>query len=67
MAVLPKYQGRGIGSQPVRKGLARVRDAACPFVVVLGRREYYARFGSERASRYQVRTKRNVSDDVFMM
>lgn len=67
MAVLPKYQGRGIGSQLVREGLARVLGAACPFVVVLGHPEYYPRFGFERASKYQVRTKWDVPDDVFMM
>ena len=55
MAVLPSLQLQGIGSRLVEEGLARMRSAGCPFLVVLGHREYYPRFGFGRASRYGVR------------
>jgi putative acetyltransferase len=45
MAVLPDHQGRQIGSQLVRRGLAELRDQGEGIVLVLGHKEYYPRFG----------------------
>jgi putative acetyltransferase len=51
MAVLPSYQGRGVGSGMVRHGLAELRARGEGIVIVLGHKTYYPRFGfaSERA------------------
>lgn len=68
MAVLPEYQGRGIGSQLVREGLGRLREAEVPFVIVLGHPEYYPRFGFQQASRYGIRCQwEGVPDAAFMI
>jgi putative acetyltransferase len=68
MAVLPSHQRRGIGSRLVRHGLEYLRDAGCPFVIVLGHPEYYPRFGFERASIHQVRCQWDgVPDEAFMI
>ena len=45
MAVLPEHQGRGIGSQLVRRGLTDLRDRGERIVIVLGHKKYYPRFG----------------------
>lgn len=45
MAVLPEHQGRQVGSQLVRRGLAELRDRGERIVIVLGHKEYYHRFG----------------------
>jgi putative acetyltransferase len=45
MAVLPDHQGRQVGSQLVRRGLAELRDRGERIVIVLGHKEYYPRFG----------------------
>jgi putative acetyltransferase len=45
MAVLPEHQGRGIGSELVRRGLDRLRDRRERIVIVLGHERYYSRFG----------------------
>src|ERR1700727_2335418 len=45
MAVLPEHQGRQVGSQLVRRGLAQLRDQGERIVIVLGHEEYYPRFG----------------------
>jgi putative acetyltransferase len=51
MAVLPQHQGRKVGSQLVRRGLARLCDRGERIVIVLGHKQYYPRFGfsSEKA------------------
>ena len=66
MAVLPEWQGQGVGSQMVRHGLAQMRNEEYPFVVVLGHPTYYPRFGFERGSKYKLRCQWDVPDDVFM-
>jgi putative acetyltransferase len=45
MAVLPDRQGRQVGSQLVRRGLAELRDRGEQIVIVLGHKQYYPRFG----------------------
>jgi putative acetyltransferase len=51
MAVLPEHQGRKVGSQLVRHGLAQLRERGERIVIVVGHKQYYPRFGfsSEKA------------------
>jgi putative acetyltransferase len=68
MAVLPEYQGRGIGSALVRSGLDMLKEWDCPFIIVLGHATYYPGFGFERASQYGIRPQwEGVPDDAFMI
>ncbi len=67
VAVLPEKQRLGIGSQLVRAGIVRLREAGCPFIIVLGHSEYYPRFGFVPASRRGLKSQwEGVSDNVFM-
>jgi putative acetyltransferase len=53
MAVLPGHQGRQVGSQLVRHGLAELRARGERIVIVLGHKQYYPRFGfSPEKARY---------------
>jgi putative acetyltransferase len=45
MAVLPEYQGRGIGGQLIRRGLKLLFEQGEHIVLVLGHADYYPRFG----------------------
>ncbi|WP_018352635.1 GNAT family N-acetyltransferase [Longispora albida] len=54
VAVLPECQGRGYGSAVVRAVLDAAAATGLPLVVVLGDPGYYARFGFEPASEYNL-------------
>ncbi len=51
LGVLPEFQGRGIGSRLVERGLETCRAAGHRIVIVLGEPAFYSRFGfsSQRA------------------
>jgi putative acetyltransferase len=57
LAVVPKHQGRGIGSRLTEASLATCREAGHRIVIVLGHPDYYARFGfsTKRAERLRSR------------
>lgn len=67
LAVLPQFQGQGIGSALVLRGLAECRARRHRIVVVVGEAGYYSRFGFERASAYGVRAPFAVPDEAFMV
>ena len=50
VAVLPPYQNKGIGSQLVRTGIEKCRQAGHDVIVVVGHPTYYPRFGFFPAS-----------------
>jgi putative acetyltransferase len=66
LAVLPKWQGQGIGMALVTEGLNACRRLHCPFVVVLGEPAYYRRFGFRPASQFGIANEYGV-DDPFMI
>ena len=45
VAVLPAFQGAGIGGELIRAGNARCAELALDAIVVLGHADYYPRFG----------------------
>jgi putative acetyltransferase len=45
VSVKPEYQGKGVGSQLILKGLNELASQGAQGVVLLGEPEYYARFG----------------------
>lgn len=68
VAVLPEYQGRGIGSKLITTALSMIKASTCPYVIVLGHQSYYPRFGFERASIYGLTCQwAGVPDEAFMV
>lgn len=67
MAILPKHQRKGIGSQLVEEGLRRCEKAGYDAVVVLGHPEYYPKFGFIPSVKYEIRSEYGVPDEVFMV
>ncbi len=66
VAVLPADQRRGIGRRLIREGLAACERAGYGFVVVLGERAFYRRFGFDRADRRGLGNEYG-ADEAFMV
>jgi len=67
MAVLPKYQRKGIGSALVQTGLDECKKRGFGAVVVLGHTSYYPRFGFIPATRFGIDCEYDVPEDAFMV
>jgi putative acetyltransferase len=67
LAVLPEYQRKGIGTQLMQTGISRIKEGGCPYIIVIGHPEYYARFGFEQAGRFGISSEWNVPDEAFMI
>lgn len=67
MAVHPEHQRHGIGSKLIEAGTRKLKDAGCPFIVVVGHANYYPRFGFKPASNYGIKCEWPVPDNVFML
>jgi putative acetyltransferase len=67
MAVLPEWQGRGIGSLLVKEGLAACRRLGHRIVVVVGHPGYYPRFGFFPARERGIDVPFPVPDEAFMV
>lgn len=66
MAVLPKFQKQGIGGKLIREGLNKARELGFDSAIVLGHKDYYPRFGFERASKWNIKCSFEVPDEAFM-
>ncbi len=66
MAVLPAFQGFGVGSALVRAGLQACREQGVGAVVVLGHPEYYPRFGFMPAMDFGIDSGYDVPPEAFM-
>ena len=67
MAVLHKYQNKGIGSQLVKTGLEHCKSKDYDAVVVLGHPGYYPKFGFAPSVTYGIKSEYEVPDEAFMM
>jgi putative acetyltransferase len=66
IAVLPAFQRQGVGSRLIYAGLDQGKALNYPAVVLIGHPTYYPRFGFLPASRYGLKSRYQVPDDVFM-
>jgi putative acetyltransferase len=66
MAVIPAFQKQGIGSKLIKKGMSKARELGFDSIIVLGHKDYYPRFGFERASKWGIKCPFEVPDEAFM-
>jgi len=67
MAVLPEHQRQGIGSQLVKTGNRKLKEAGCPFIIVVGHAHFYPRFGFASARALGITCEWDVPDEAFML
>lgn len=67
MSVLPEHQRRGIGSQLVETGNRRLKEAGCPFILLVGHPDFYPRFGFTPARSHGIVCEWEVPDDAFLL
>ena len=67
MAVVPAHQRQGIGGQLVMRGVERLRERGCPFIVVIGHPEFYPRFGFRSAGAQGLTCEWDVPAEAFMV
>lgn len=67
LAVLPEFQGRGIGSALVRRGLDDLHRAGHRLVVVMGEPSFYSRFGFVTSIGHGINSQFEVPDEYFMI
>lgn len=66
MAVIPTFQKQGIGSKLIKKGIIKAKELGFTSIIVIGHKEYYPRFGFERASKWGIKCPFEVPDEAFM-
>ena len=66
MSVHPDFQKKGIGSELVTIGLQIAKKLNFEHIIVLGHKDYYPKFGFQKASTWNIRCPFEVPDDHFM-
>jgi predicted N-acetyltransferase YhbS len=66
VSVLPEFQRRGVGSKLIREGLSVAKDLGFESVIVVGHKDYYPKFGFEKASKWGITSSFEIPDEVFM-
>jgi len=67
LAVLPAYQGQGVGSALVRELERRAHIAGYPAISILGDPSYYGRFGYTAAAAFNITAPFEVPAENFML
>ncbi len=66
LAVLPEYQGRGIGSLLIKAVINKARELGYKGIVIYGNPDFYHRFGFVNAEQFGIRTAGGENFDYFM-
>ena len=65
MAVLPKYQGLGVGEELMRSAFLKARKHQFKAILVFDQDEYFTKFGFTLASDYEITTSIEIGEDEF--
>jgi len=66
MAVLPKYQKKGIGGKLINEGFKIATKLNFKSVIVLGHEHYYPKFGFVPTTKWNIKSPFEVPTNVFM-
>ena len=66
VAVLPKFQNKGIGGMLIKKSHDVAKSLGFNSVILLGHQDYYPKFGYLPASQFQIKFPLEVPEENFM-
>lgn len=66
MAVIPELQKQGIGGKLIKNGIEKAKELGFDSLIVLGHKDYYRKFGFQKASKWNIRSPFEVPDEAFM-
>lgn len=66
IAVLPAYQGQGIGSWLMNYSITKARQLGYKAIILFGNPDYYHRFGFKNAKAYGIQTPSEDNFEEFM-
>ncbi|WP_309244879.1 N-acetyltransferase [Bacillus sp. WMMC1349] len=67
LAVLPSYQGNGIGTLLMNASIETAKILGYRGIVIFGKPNYYHRFGFENAKTYNIQTAWGTNLEEFMV
>lgn len=67
VAVLPRFQGQGMGSQLIEQAHQQATELGFRSVVVLGHKAYYPRFGYQQADAFGITLPFDVPSEYVMV
>jgi putative acetyltransferase len=66
LAVIPKLQKQGIGGKLIKKGIEKAIELGFDSITVVGHKNYYPKFGFQKASKWSIQSSIEVPDENFM-
>jgi predicted N-acetyltransferase YhbS len=66
LAVIPELQKQGIGGKLVKKGIEKAIELGFDSIIVVGHKDYYPKFGFQKASKWGIKCPFEVPDGAFM-
>lgn len=67
VAVLKKYQGKGIGGKLIEEAHRKAKELGFESVILLGHEKYYPKFGYEMTIKYGIKLPFDVPDENCML
>jgi putative acetyltransferase len=66
LAVVPELQKQGIGGKLIKKGIENAIELGFESIIVVGHKDYYPKFGFQKASKWGIQSSIEVPDEAFM-
>lgn len=66
IAVIPELQKQGIGGKLIKKGIEKAIELGFDSIIVVGHKDYYPKFGFQKASKWGIKCPFEVPDGAFM-
>lgn len=66
LAVIPELQKQGIGGKLIKKGIEKAKELGVESIIVVGHKDYYPKFGFQKASKWGIKCPFEVPDGAFM-